>query len=145
VPARHSLFVIRFSPERDAQIRLAANYTGMDPAHMSYGPKPRENYLVIVLALAVVLGMAVALAVYFGWMNGVIPTGFDHPLTIVALVLCPPFVLSLIVAPGPEPGLVVVLVAGTIVFANAFLYGGVASGIYAIVSVVLKRRTSPNH
>ena len=103
---------------------------------------PKENYLVVVLALAVVLGMAIALAVYFGWLNGVITPGFDHPLTVVALVLCPPFVLSLIVAPGPEPGLVVALVAGTIVFANAFLYGGVATGIYAIVSVMMKRRSS---
>ena len=103
---------------------------------------PKENYLVIVLALAVVLGMAVALAVYFGWLNGVITPGFDHPLTVVALMLCPPFILSIVVAPGPEPGVVAVLVAGTIVFANAFLYGGVAMGIYTIVSVIMKRRSS---
>ena len=36
---------------------------------------PKENYLVVVLALAVVLGMAIALAVYFGWLNGVITPG----------------------------------------------------------------------
>ena len=113
---------------------------GMDPIHVPYRSKPRENYLVIVLALAVVLGMAVALAVYFGWIYGLITPGFDHPLTIVGLVLCPPFVLSLIVAPGPEPGLVVGLVAGTIVFANAFLYAGAAAGVYAIVSQIVKRR-----
>ena len=107
---------------------------------MPYPSNARENYLVVVLALAVVLGMAVALAVYFGWLHGVITPGFDHPLTVVALMLCPPFILSIVVAPGPEPGLVVVLVAGTIVFANAFLYGGVATGIYAIVGVIQKRR-----
>jgi len=109
-------------------------------AHVAYRAKPKENYLVVVLSLSVVLGMAVALAVYFGWIYGVIAPGVDHPLSIVALVLCPPFILSIVVAPGPEPGLVVALAAGTIVFANAFLYGGVAAGIYAVVSTVLKRR-----
>src|SRR4051794_17236914 len=95
---------------------------------------PKENYLVIVLSLSVVLGMAVALAVYFGWMYGIIPPGFGHPVSVVALVLCPPFILSIAVAPGPEPGLVVALVSGTLVFGNAFLYGGAAAGIYAVVS-----------
>lgn len=119
---------------------LGANYTEYGFAHVPYPSNPKENYLVIVLSLSLVLGMAVALAVYFGWLYGVIPPGLDHPISIVALLLCPPFVLSIIVAPGPEPGLVVALVAGTIVFANAFLYGGVAAGIYAIVSMTVRRR-----
>ena len=100
----------------------------------------KENYLVIVLSLAMVLGMAVALAVYFGWRSGVIPPGFSHLLTIIALVLCPPFILSLIVAPAPDSDLAMVLVVGTIVFANAFLYSGVAAAGYFVASIFLERK-----
>jgi len=101
---------------------------------------PKESYLVIVLSLSLVLGMAVAVAVYFGWTSGVILPSLSHPLTVLALVACPPFVLSLIVAPHPDSGLALVLVVGTIVFANAFLYSGAAAGLYFVVSVVVRRK-----
>jgi len=55
-------------------------------------------------------------------------------------VLCPPFVLSLIVAPAPDSNLAVVLVVGTIVFANAFLYAGVAAGLYFVVSLLIRSK-----
>jgi hypothetical protein len=107
--------------------------------HSSHGQR-KENDLVIVLSLAMVLGMVVALAVYFGWRSGGIVPGLNHPLTVIALVLCPPFILSLIVAPAPDSDLAVVLVVGTIVFANAFLYGGAAAGVYFVVSLFHKRK-----
>jgi hypothetical protein len=100
----------------------------------------RENYLVTVLSLSLVLGMAVAVAVYFGWTSGVIPPSLGHPLTVLALVACPPFVLSLVVSPHPESGLALTLVVGTIVFANAFLYSGVAAGLYFVVTVMVRRK-----
>lgn len=100
----------------------------------------RENYLVTVLSLSLVLGMAVALAVYLGWTSGVIPRSLGHPLTVLALIVCPPFVLSLVVAPNPDSALALTLVVGTIVFANAFLYSGVAAGLYFVVSVVVRRK-----
>lgn len=103
-------------------------------------PGPRkENHLVIVLSLSFVLGMVVAVGVYFGWTSGMIPPSLDHPLTVLALVVCPPFLLSVIVAPQPDSALALVLVIGTIVFANAFLYAGAAAGLYFLVSV-LKRK-----
>ncbi len=115
-----------------------AHYTGRE---MPASPGPRkENYLVIVLSLSLVLGMGVALVVYLGWTSGVIPRSLAHPLTVLALIACPPFVLSLVVAPNPDSGLALTLVVGTIVFANAFLYSGVAAGLYFVVSVVLSRR-----
>jgi hypothetical protein len=102
-------------------------------------PRGKENYLVIVLSLAIVLGMAVAVVVYFGWRSGAIQPGLNHPLTDLALVLCPPFILSVIVAPKPDSDLAIVLVLGTTVFANAFLYGGVGAGLYFVVGLLLKR------
>jgi len=101
---------------------------------------PKESYLVIVLSLSLVLGMAVAVAVYFGWTAGMIPPTLGHPLTVLALVACPPFVLSLVVAPHPDSGLALALVVGTTVFANAFLYAGVAAALYFVVSVVVRRK-----
>lgn len=100
----------------------------------------KENYLVIVLSLSAVLGMAVALGVYFAWTSGAITPGLEHPLTATALVFCPPFILSLAVAPKPDSALALVLVVGTTVFANAFLYAGVASGAYAVVSIFAGRK-----
>jgi hypothetical protein len=103
----------------------------------------KESHLVIVLSLSLVLGMAVAVAVYFAWISGVIPPGLDHVLSVAALVVCPPFILSLVVAPSPDSGLALTLVVGTIVFANAFLYAGAAAGLYFVFTVVRRRKQQP--
>jgi len=99
----------------------------------------KERYLLVVLSLSAVLGIAVAIAVYFAWTARSILPGLDHPLTVLALILCPPFILSVIVAPAPDSPLALVLVVGTIVFANAFLYAGVAAALYFVVSVLIRR------
>lgn len=92
-----------------------------------------------VLSLSFVLGMAVALAVYFAWrLNvGLQAHGF---LTALALSICPPFVLSLVIGPIPDSDLALVLVVGTIVFANAFLYAGVAAGGYFLFTTLAKKK-----
>ena len=102
--------------------------------------QPKENHLVIVLSLSLVLGMVVAIAVYFAWTAGAIPPSLNHPLTALALAVCPPFVLSLIVMPQPDSNLALTLIVGTIVFANAFLYSGVAAGLYFVVGVLKARK-----
>jgi len=101
--------------------------------------RPKENYFVIVLSLSMVLGMAVGVAVHFLWTRGLIAPSFSHPLTDVALLLCPPFILSLTIAPTPDSALAWVLVVGTIVFANGFLYAGGASFLYFIVVTIVRR------
>ena len=108
---------------------------------MHSGPGWRkEKHLAVALSLGFVLGIAAALAVYFGWRSGAIESGFEHPLTDLALVLCPPFILSVIVAPSPDSDLALVLVVGTIVFANAFLYAGVAAAVYFVADLLRRRR-----
>jgi hypothetical protein len=108
--------------------------------HVAARGRSKENRLVIVLSFSVVLGMAVALGVYYAWTSGVIAPGLEHPLTVAALVFCPPFILSLAVAPKPDSALAFVLVVGTIIFANAFLYAGVAAGAYFVVSIFVGRK-----
>jgi hypothetical protein len=102
--------------------------------------KTDNHNLLTVLLLSFVLGMAVALAVYFAWrlnMGDLQGRGF---LTAVALSVCPPFVLSLVIGPTPDSNLAFVLVVGTIVFANAFLYAGVAAGGYFIFTLMARRK-----
>jgi hypothetical protein len=102
--------------------------------------KTDNGNLVAVLSLSFVLGMAVAVAVYFAWrlnVGGLQTHGF---LTAVALSICPPFVLSLVIGPTSDSDLVLALVVGTIVFANAFLYAGVAAGGYFIFTTLAKKK-----
>jgi len=101
--------------------------------------QPKEKYLAMVLALSFVLGMGVAFAVYWLWRSGAVGPGFHNALSAVALLFCPPFVLSVAVGPTLDSDLALALIVGTIVFANAFLYAGVAAGAYFVVSVMAKR------
>ena len=101
---------------------------------------PRENFFLTVLSLAFVAGMGVALGVYLAWSRGLIPPAFQSPSSDVALFFCPPFILSIAVGPTSNADLVLVLVVGTIVVANAFLYAGAAAGIYYIVTLMRKSR-----
>ncbi|MGA8875970.1 MAG: hypothetical protein WB555_10565 [Candidatus Korobacteraceae bacterium] len=93
-----------------------------------------------MLSLSFVLGMAVAIAVYAAWRSGVIPPSFPNFLSALSLFVCPPFVLSFAVGPAPDSGLALSLIVGTIVFANAFLYAGVAAGGYFVVSIMMKNK-----
>ena len=107
---------------------------------MPQRPAPKENYLVLVLSISFILGMGMALIIYFGWRAGVIAAGFHGALSILALALCPPFILSYAIGPAVDSDLALTLVVGTIVFANAFLYAGVGAGGYFLVTAFRKPR-----
>jgi len=97
-----------------------------------------DGRFLIVMSLSFVLGMAVALAIFLYWRvhGGQIPDFFS----VLALLLCPPFVLASVTGPTPDSDFALVLISGTIVFANAVLYAGFAAGIYFVATVVAKRR-----
>ncbi len=100
-------------------------------------PRPsRTDHLVTVLSLSFVLGMAVGLGVYFLW--GARAGELSLWLTVATIAICPPFILSVSVGSVPGYDLSLVLLVGTIAFANAFLYAGVAAGLYAVVSHLVK-------
>lgn len=89
----------------------------------------------MVLAIAFLAGMSVALGIYFWWRSD--PSAFTSHVALrsLALVACPPFILAGVVGPGPEAGLTLVLMVGTIIFANGFLYAGVAAGGYFLFTL----------
>lgn len=99
----------------------------------------KENHLVGVLSISFVLGMAVAVGVYFLWRSQVVSPSFHNLFTGTALFVCPPFVLSFVVGSMPDSDLASVLFVGTMVLGNAFLYAGAATGIYAVVTMLRPR------
>jgi hypothetical protein len=99
----------------------------------------KENYLMTVISTAFVAGMAIALGIYFAWTHGVIPPAFNGAASMAALFVCPPYILSIAMGPTAEADLMQVVVAGTIVFANGFLYAGFAAGAYYLFTLFFKR------
>jgi hypothetical protein len=99
-----------------------------------------DRRFVIVMIFSFVLGMAVALAlaVRFLWMSHA--ANLQPSVSAMALVVCPPFVLSYAIGATPDSAFALVLGVGTIIFANGCLYAGVAAGIYAVVTLLGKRR-----
>ncbi len=100
---------------------------------------PKDTHLKTVLFGSFGLGMAVAAGVYLAWRLQAVPPQFYSMFAAVALLVCPPFVLSFAIGPAPDSGLALGLVVGTIIFANAFLYAGMAAGVYAVMAVALRR------
>jgi hypothetical protein len=97
---------------------------------------------VFVMVLSFVLGVVVGWMVFFLWRSH--PADFQHWSAAAAFVICPPFVLSYAIGAAPDSAFALVLGVGTILFANGFLYAGVAAGIYAVVTVLAaKRKTTP--
>ncbi len=110
-----------------------------NPDTLTQPPERKENHLVTILSLAMVLGMAVALAIYLAWSHGMLAQAFQTPASMLALFVCPPYILSIAVGPTAEADLMAVVTAGTIVFANGFLYAGVAAGAYYVFTLMAKR------
>jgi hypothetical protein len=99
----------------------------------------QNDSLYIALSVSFVLGMAVALAVFFAWR---MKAGlYSHGLpSVLALMVCPPFVLAIIMGPALDSGLAMVLALGTIVFANGFLYAGVAAGAHFLYTLRARKK-----
>ena len=109
---------------------------------MTQRPAGKENHLLTVVSIGFVLGMAVAIGVYAAWRSGAIASGLHSVSSALSLLVCPPFVLSFAVGPAPDADIALTLIVGTIVFANGFLYAGVAAGGYFLVSLMIKKRRS---
>jgi hypothetical protein len=106
---------------------------------VAQAPGSKDKHLKTVLFGSFGLGMVVAASVYFVWRLQAVPAQSYSMFAAVALLVCPPFVLSFAIGPAPDSGLALGLVVGTIILANAFLYAGVAAGVYAVMAVVLRR------
>jgi len=100
-------------------------------------PRKHELFLkVLVLAFSVGLLLAVVLCVIWRYHSDV----FTVKMRIAAVAVCPPFLLAGVLEATTDGTLAIIITVGTIVFANGFLYAGLASFIYFVATVFLSKR-----
>jgi len=87
--------------------------------------KSRHETTIIVLSLAVVIGMAIAVAVVLLWTKfpAILAGGAGMR---AAVALCPPFMLVQVVGGTDDTTMGLIITTGTILIANASLYAGLA-------------------
>lgn len=97
----------------------------------------------IIMAMAFVLGMAVAVILIFLWRNS--PAAMTQNAGYhMAVAVCPPFLLVGVFSALADSTFALVLTVGTIVFANGALYGGLVAFVYWVF-VSFRRRPSPDN
>jgi hypothetical protein len=106
--------------------------------HPSFGKS--DSRFLLVMSLSFLLGMCVGLAVYLAWRFHFVPPQEQGWFVNASLVLCPPFLLTLVAGSALEFDLMLALVTGTIIFANGFLYAGVAAGLYFLFTLWERKR-----
>lgn len=107
---------------------------------MSASPANKNKPYLTVLLLAFVLGLAVAVTLCAVWRYH--PDVFSAQARVAAIAVCPPFLLAGILEATADSTLAVIMTVGTIIFANGFLYAGLASFAYFLMTVFLHKRTS---
>jgi hypothetical protein len=106
---------------------------------LAHSTKSRDQGLVIVISMAVVVGMAAALFLIFLWRShpAMMTQGAAYRL---AMAVCPPFILVGVVTALSDSTLAVVLAGGCIVLGNGSLYAGLAAFAYWIWSTFWPHR-----
>jgi len=105
---------------------------------MSPDPKKKNQAFLIVLSATFLVGLLVAIGLCVAWRHH--PDVFSAQLRFAAIAVCPPFLLAGVLEATAETTLTLVMTIGTIVFANGFLYAGLASFVYFVVTVLLRRK-----
>lgn len=107
---------------------------------MNPGSSNQLKPFLTVLILAFVLGLAVAVTLCTVWRYH--PDVFSSNARIAAIAVCPPFLLAGILEATADSTLALIMTVGTIIFANGFLYAGLASFAYFLMTVFLPKRPS---
>lgn len=99
--------------------------------------KKHDAYFILLSATFVVgLGIGIALCIIWRYH----PAVFSTQVRFAAIAICPPFLLVGILEATAETTLTLVMTIGTIIFANGFLYAGLASFSYFLVTVFLRKK-----
>ena len=107
---------------------------------MSSQPTNKNQPFLTVLFLSFGLGLAVALVLCLLWRYH--PAVLNAQLRVAAIAICPPFMLAGILEATTDSTLALIMTVGTIIFANGFLYAGLASFVYFLATVYLGKRRS---
>lgn len=91
----------------------------------------------VLVALAFLAGLAVAVALCWMWRDH--PGAISSQMRVAAVAVCPPFLLAQILEDTAETTLTLFMTVSTIVFANGFLYAGLASFVYFLVTAFFSK------
>ena len=106
---------------------------------MNPQPGKKADSFLIVLALAFGVGLAVALILCALWRYH--PSAIGAQLRVAAIAVCPPFLLVGVFEATTDSTLALIMTVGTIIFANGFLYAGLASFVYFLGTVFFPKRS----
>lgn len=105
---------------------------------MTVSSRGKHETLVVLLSIAVVFGILVSVLVIFLWRNH--PASLEGGLGLqAAIAFCPAFMLVRVVGGVDDTMLALVITGGTVVTANAALYGGFAALAYWGMTILLPR------
>lgn len=107
---------------------------------MSPAPADKNKPFLTVLFLAFGVGLAVAVALCVMWRYH--PDAISALVRVAAIAICPPFMLAGILEATSDNTLALIMTVGTIIFANGFLYAGLASFAYFLMTVFMRRSRS---
>ncbi len=102
---------------------------------MGFHRNKKDDAFLILLAIAFVVGLGVGIALCIIWRHD--PAVFNAPIRFASIAICPPFLLAGILEATAETTLTLFMTLGTIIFANGFLYAGLASFAYFLMRVFL--------
>ncbi len=106
------------------------------------GPQRNKKHdaFLILLSIAFVVGLGIGIALCVIWSYH--PAVFNAQVRFAAIAICPPFMLAGILEATAETTLTLFMTIGTIIFANGFLYAGLASFVYFLMTVWMRRKKS---
>jgi hypothetical protein len=97
----------------------------------------KDDTFLMVLSFSLVGGMIVGLVLCGLWRYH--PEVLSGQTRVAAVGICPPFLLAQVLEATTDATLALIMTIGTIVFANAFLYAGLASFAYFLMTVFLRK------
>jgi hypothetical protein len=103
-------------------------------------PDARRKYDLFFKVLAGAFGVGFVVAVILCWVWRYHPAAFTEQVRLAAIAICPPFLLAGILEATSDAPLAVIITVPSIVFANGFLYAGLASFVYFLGTVFFSRR-----
>ena len=115
------------------------NYLSADRTNlMSSSPTNKNKSFLTIVILAFVVGLAIAVSLCAVWRYH--PDVFTAQARVAAIAICPPFLLAGIMDATSDATLALIMTVGTIIFANGFLYAGLASFVYFLMTVFLRKQ-----
>jgi hypothetical protein len=104
---------------------------------MSLSFHAKDDRFLIVLSVTFILGLAVGLALCGLWRYH--PQMITGQVRFAAIALCPPFLLAGVLDATTDSTLALIITIGCIAFASGFLYAGLASFGYFLMTTFLRR------